>query len=882
MRIISSFFLFRWPSHSHRSSDRAAKLDIGANSRRTHTLTAPDRNRSCDTLAANQTTSALNLGNKTTLVRNAVASTITLRAPADRNSVARTIGCDLRGGGTIMNNMAGVPNMNSMGAPVGNPMGAPMNMMNNGGLAPQPGPPSQMQHGDSSRTLLNTYIYEYFIRSNMFHAARAVYEADPNIKVLKESPGKQRDENGNVLGNGLGGDGMDTDSKDGLDQKRPDDLPAPNVPTPVPDSCFLYEWFCLFWDMFNSQKGKGSSGQVNQYVHHTQQQSHLRQQHQREMLRQIRPDLAQQQQFPQPMMRGIPNGAMSMGMKPGNQLQRAAMANNQNPQTMQLLHQQQKAAGQMQRDPSDMDANRARPASPGSAENAPSPSKRPRLDGGAPFNPSQTVMMPNGRPGQGIPGQQQLQAFASAPHIQAKIASYSTNMSQHHGNQMPNKPMPNAAGPQGQGLPMVPSGPDGNSLMQLYNPGDMGPGNMRPGAPNGQGAAGSSNHALQDYQMQLMLLEQQNKKRLMMARQEQDITTNIPRTDGPPGPGQNAQSFQGTSPPGGRNGASPNPADQMKRANQMANAANMGSPLPDGAGQSRNSPGAMNFMGDERRHAASQLASPFNGQMNQQQQQMMAAAQRQAQQQPAGQGTPMQWQQGGPNGQVPGQPPQPQQGQGSQGAPTPNQRSMPPPSAPATAAAAAAAAANVRNPTASPQVANAAPPTPSQANKTAAKKKENKNAKAKATAQKKTTNPAVNNAAPAPAAETTEAPQEGPTPATPITPVNPQGFPKNQPVNSGQVVPNGQPPAQAPQQQQQPAPVPPPSHPDPNQPMNFLDTGGMGFDLDFANPTQSDDVLNDFDFDSFLQTNNPGEEGNFDFGNTGFSMEGDTSIGATD
>lgn len=35
---------------------------------------------------------------------------------------------------------------------------------------------------------------------------------------------------------------------------------------------------------------------------------------------------------------------------------------------------------------------------------------------------------------------------------------------------------------------------------------------------NGQ----SSGHALQDYQMQLMLLEQQNKKRLLMARQEQD------------------------------------------------------------------------------------------------------------------------------------------------------------------------------------------------------------------------------------------------------------------------------------------------------------------------------------------------------------------------
>lgn len=47
------------------------------------------------------------------------------------------------------------------------------------------------------------------------------------------------------------------------------------------------------------------------------------------MLRQMRPDLAQQQQFQSQMMRGIPVGAMNMGMKPGNQLQRAAMANNQ-------------------------------------------------------------------------------------------------------------------------------------------------------------------------------------------------------------------------------------------------------------------------------------------------------------------------------------------------------------------------------------------------------------------------------------------------------------------------------------------------------------------------------------------------------------------------
>ena len=44
---------------------------------------------------------------------------------------------------------------------------------------------------------------------------------------------------------------------------------------------------------------------------------------------------------------------------------------------------------------------------------------------------------------------------------------------------------------------------------------------------------------------------------------------------------------------------------------------------------------------------------------------------------------------------------------------------------------------------------------------------------------------------------------------------------------------------------------------------------------------QTGDVLTDFDFESFLQDGNGGEEGAFDF-NSGFSMEPDTTIGATD
>jgi hypothetical protein len=185
-----------------------------------------------------------------------------------------------------MNNV----NMANMGPMAGGPVGAPMPMMNNGAIV---GPQQQAGAGgmpqqqaqqqaqaqlaqqqqlqvNDNRTLLNTYIYEYFLRYGMFDCARAILNSDSPLKVHKDGLGGRRDENGNLLGNGLGDDAMDTDSKDDIDRKRPEDLPAPQVPMPLQDSCFLYEWFSLFWDMLNAQKGKGSSSQVNQYVNHTQ------------------------------------------------------------------------------------------------------------------------------------------------------------------------------------------------------------------------------------------------------------------------------------------------------------------------------------------------------------------------------------------------------------------------------------------------------------------------------------------------------------------------------------------------------------------------------------------------------------------------------------
>jgi hypothetical protein len=168
-----------------------------------------------------------------------------------------------------MNNVT----MSNIG-PVGGPVGAPMPMMGAGtGIAPHNphGTPRQSQSNDSNnRTLLNTYIYEYFLRHNMYDCARAVLTADPQMKVHKDGPAGRRDENGNLIGNGLGDDPMDTDAKDEMDQKRPDDLPEPNVPMPLPDGSFLLDWFLLFWEMLSAQKGKNSTSQVSQYLSHTQ------------------------------------------------------------------------------------------------------------------------------------------------------------------------------------------------------------------------------------------------------------------------------------------------------------------------------------------------------------------------------------------------------------------------------------------------------------------------------------------------------------------------------------------------------------------------------------------------------------------------------------
>lgn len=387
--------------------------------------------------------------------------------------------------------------------------------------------------------------------------------------------------------------------------------------------------------------------------------------------------------------------------------------------THQMIQQQT-----MRRDPSDLDINGQRPRTPSSGDNnAPSPSKRARLDG-IPMNGPQ--MIPNGRgPPPGLQGQQyvdsanamlmtngidplrlsqqQQHAFQQQhPHVQEKsIQVLATNMRQSQQRQSQSKPsIP------GQGSPMMPQAMEMTGDFFSINPQMQ----MR-GGPT---ASAGGNHALQDYQMQLMLLEQQNKKRLLMARQEQECTT---RSEGQPGI-PSAQGFApGMSPSGSRSGPSPSPNDQMKRVTPKMNAASLpggGSPMPDGSmSRPGGSPAAIPYNNQMAPEMFQQMKMndgivgaglngmrppsshpQYNGQFNPQH--METIRRQQSGQMP----TNGNWQQG-PQGQAPmmQQPPQNQQ-QASVG--TPQQGSMPPPSGTTTNGRPASPA------------SSAAPATPSQ------------------------------------------------------------------------------------------------------------------------------------------------------------------------
>ncbi|KAG7404352.1 Transcriptional activator somA [Fusarium oxysporum f. sp. rapae] len=123
------------------------------------------------------------------------------------------------------------------------------------------------QENYNKRTQLNTYIYEYFLHNRMFQCAQSILKADSDVKVQRHSPSNDRHDKGLRLKNAPRNKTIDSR----LDSTHSNLLPASNIPNLSPDSCFLYEWFGLFWAMFNAQKNEDGRIEAYQYACHIQQ-----------------------------------------------------------------------------------------------------------------------------------------------------------------------------------------------------------------------------------------------------------------------------------------------------------------------------------------------------------------------------------------------------------------------------------------------------------------------------------------------------------------------------------------------------------------------------------------------------------------------------------
>ncbi|CAI9630267.1 unnamed protein product [Alternaria burnsii] len=634
--------------------------------------------------------------------------------------------------------------------------------------------PKRMGNNDPVEKL-NTYIYDYFLRNRHHALARAMLDGDLKMSTEKPSPNKS-----NVAS----------------DIDMPDDMPLPALPAgQVADNSFLLDWWVQFWDIFAAARGpNGGPKNAVQYLGHNRNLGQMQNEQRNQRLMMANNPMANAQYM---MAR---NGGMTNG-KP-TELQRTAHMNNRptgNPMAgMQSMKNPNMI--QMQRDGSNMDMNGNRPNSPGSNENAPSPNKRPRVEGGM-----NAGNMPNNQFNEFMP---------QGPGAQQKnIEGINSGV---------------------QGSPMAQSGLDGQDLTFAGN----GP---RPGSmpTNPPGAPQQGNHALQDYQMQLMLLEQQNKKRLLMARQEQDNQSGHPQQGVIGAPGFGAA----MSPQGSRaGGPSPNPADQMKREGIMGQ--QRGSPAPNMNFDPTLAPPGMPPQFYPQNMGPGPNGNPmmrppsshpnggpqFNGQPMTQEQ-MQAMRNGQMAQNGGWRGGPQPGMMG-PGGQQMGGP----MGQNPQ-----QRQQMPPPPAPTN---------EQPRPEPSPSVSNQAPPTPNQGNKANPKKKVTKDNKP---ANKK------GNAGATPATSNGEEPPTptSSTPVAPITPVHKQSF------NQGQ---NGGP-------QQPVQPQPPSDQPMDNggPPFGNIDGDPNGIDLAF-NFGDDAGALENFDFDSFLHTGNDNDAfGNlvsdFDFPN---------------
>lgn len=153
----------------------------------------------------------------------------------------------------------------------------PINMNMNNISMPGAGTPAGMDHaaalpraGSSERQVLNTYIYDYFIKNDMMDCAKALLK-NPTSEVqfdgnYRHSPSNRPKQETDM--NGVDDDAMDSGDgrENGEDAKNIKDLPPAKVPPH--QGSFLLEWWCCFMDIYwarnkNSQASNAATAYVN-------------------------------------------------------------------------------------------------------------------------------------------------------------------------------------------------------------------------------------------------------------------------------------------------------------------------------------------------------------------------------------------------------------------------------------------------------------------------------------------------------------------------------------------------------------------------------------------------------------------------------------------
>lgn len=194
-------------------------------------------------------------------------------------------------------------NLAAMGGPVGGGAGS--------GARMNVGTPSNEVNPENILKKLNTAIYDYLLRNQLYDVARSFQEQMP-IETKAEDKDSPKM-------NGVD-DGLE-DSRDQAILKRPEGLPLPNNMISGP---FLQDWWCQFWEIFHGIR-KGAKNGMQAYL--TNQR--MAQKQRFNMMTAVDPNA--QNMRGNYMMQGAMNNGMAMAQ---NDLRKSAM--QQNTQQRQL------------------------------------------------------------------------------------------------------------------------------------------------------------------------------------------------------------------------------------------------------------------------------------------------------------------------------------------------------------------------------------------------------------------------------------------------------------------------------------------------------------------------------------------------------------------